>query len=147
MIVTCSVCNRLYDDAEQWTLCNHGPLWASLNSYCQEHDLVNCPLHDEGPPKAVPLFANIEQGKLRADLDRNLRRPFSGYREPGLWWFRIYGYGIHAKRFQHPLRVADAATVLPDLAAVHPLLFSEREGIRKIYKVGNWCWGFLKPKL
>jgi hypothetical protein len=47
MVVTCDKCHRLYDDAEQWTICPHGPLWAAHDAYCREHDLVNCPMHDE----------------------------------------------------------------------------------------------------
>lgn len=38
-------CGRLYDDAEQWTICPHGPLWAPPDAYCREHDLVNCTMH------------------------------------------------------------------------------------------------------
>lgn len=45
MITFCLNCNRRYDDAEYWTICPHGPLWAGPSAYCKQHDLVNCPLH------------------------------------------------------------------------------------------------------
>lgn len=38
-------CGRLFDDAEQWTICPHGPLWADPRAYCRDHDLVDCPNH------------------------------------------------------------------------------------------------------
>lgn len=40
MWVTCSTCNRLYDDARCWTLCPYGPLEWSLDSYCPQCDTV-----------------------------------------------------------------------------------------------------------
>jgi hypothetical protein len=53
----------------------------------------------------------------------------SGYRMPGLWWFRIFGYGLHF----HDHRL-------------HPPLFSESHGLgRKRFRIGSWCWSFLKP--
>ncbi len=42
MLVICEKCHRRYDNAEQWTLCPHGPLWAAADAYCPVHDLVNC---------------------------------------------------------------------------------------------------------
>ncbi len=42
MIVRCETCKRNYDDAECWTICPHGPLWANPGAYCREHDLVDC---------------------------------------------------------------------------------------------------------
>lgn len=42
-------CGRLYDDAEAWTICPHGPLWAALDAYCRQHDLVDCRLHGDPP--------------------------------------------------------------------------------------------------
>lgn len=51
MIVVCDHCQRLYDDAEQWTLCPHGPLWAGWEDYCREHDLVACPFDHDTPPR------------------------------------------------------------------------------------------------
>lgn len=47
MIVRCENCKRLYDDAECWTICPHGPLWAAHDAYCLEHDLVNCRFHKD----------------------------------------------------------------------------------------------------
>lgn len=49
MLVQCSTCRRAYDDAEQWTICPHGPLWAAPDAYCRVHDLVNCPLEHDSP--------------------------------------------------------------------------------------------------
>lgn len=43
MVVRCPDCRRVYDDAERWTLCPHGPLWAGPDEYCPRHDLVRCP--------------------------------------------------------------------------------------------------------
>lgn len=52
--------------------------------------------------------------------------PLCGHRESGLFWFRIYGFGLHGKRFQGH-----------DAGAVHPLLFSERNGLSKILKIAE----------
>lgn len=57
MIVECQKCKALYDDAECWTICPHGPLWASVGSYCPRCDLVDCQTHHTGryaDPAAVP---------------------------------------------------------------------------------------------
>ena len=40
MQVQCDVCGRGYDDAECWTICPHGPLWAGLKEYCPKCDTV-----------------------------------------------------------------------------------------------------------
>lgn len=53
MLVQCSTCRHAYDDAEQWTLCPHGPLWAPSDAYCREHDLVNCPMAHDSPQAHV----------------------------------------------------------------------------------------------
>ena len=45
MWVQCSKCRRSYDDANQWTICPHGPLWAAPEDYCPDCDLVNCQRH------------------------------------------------------------------------------------------------------
>ena len=50
-----------------------------------------------------------------------------GYSEKGLWWFRIFGYGLHWKRISE-----------------HNLLFSERNGYRGL-KINNWFFKILKP--
>ena len=53
MLVRCDACRHRYDDAEQWTICPHGPLWAAPEAYCRVHDLVNCPLtHDDARTNA-----------------------------------------------------------------------------------------------
>lgn len=31
MIVVCQECNRIYDDAKQWTICPHSPLYTSVD--------------------------------------------------------------------------------------------------------------------
>ena len=49
MLVRCETCRHAYDDAAQWTLCPHGPLWAAVDAYCPQHDLVHCPLHGDAP--------------------------------------------------------------------------------------------------
>jgi hypothetical protein len=52
----CETCGHYYDDEFTWTLCPHGPLWAPLNAYCREHDLVNCKLHGDGTqPYVAPV--------------------------------------------------------------------------------------------
>ena len=55
-------------------------------------------------------------------------RVFAGYREPGLWWFRVFGYGVHCKDHRR-----------------HPALFSERNGFVKVVHVGHWCFKWLTP--
>lgn len=56
-----------------------------------------------------------------------------GFHDSGFFWFRIFGFGLHGKRYKgnHPI--------------IHPLLFSEREEYSKILKIGNWCFGLLIP--
>lgn len=55
MITRCEKCGRVYDDASCWTICPHGPLWASPTAYCRIHDLVNCP-----HCKAEPIVMNVK---------------------------------------------------------------------------------------
>lgn len=50
-------------------------------------------------------------------------------RAKGIWWFRVFGYGLHWK----------------DTRA-HPLLFSQRAGFRKGFILGSWRFEFLKPE-
>ena len=45
----------------------------------------------------------------------------------GIWWFRIFGYGIHWKNIN-----------------IYPPLFSERYGYSKKLKIGFWYFGILK---
>ena len=53
---------------------------------------------------------------------------FSYYRTKGLWWFRIYGKGIHWK---------DSRLFRP--------LFSERNGYGpRLLKLGHWCFKVLR---
>lgn len=47
----------------------------------------------------------------------------------GLWFFRIFGYGLHWKNTDK-----------------HPLLFSQRNGYRKALTIGNWCFTILRPE-
>jgi hypothetical protein len=56
--VRCHSCDRVYDDAECWTICPHGPLWAGVSAYCPLHDLVHCPNHPptRGPDGCYGLF-------------------------------------------------------------------------------------------
>ena len=49
-----------------------------------------------------------------------------GHRSKGMWWFRLFGYGIHAKDLR-----------------THDLMFSERNGYRKRLTLGNWSLRFL----
>ena len=48
------------------------------------------------------------------------------YRQKGMLWFRIFGYGLAWKSIK-----------------LHKLLFSERNGYRG-FKIGNWIFIFLK---
>ena len=50
------------------------------------------------------------------------------YFEKGLFWFRIFGYGLHIKDTKR-----------------HQLMFSERNGLTKYWKVGVWIVRVLKP--
>lgn len=59
MIVQCPTCRSRYDDADRWTICPHGPLWAPSGAYCMLHDLVNCTIcvpivQDQAPEEVVP---------------------------------------------------------------------------------------------
>lgn len=49
-----------------------------------------------------------------------------GHNSKGMWWFRLFGYGIHAKDTN-----------------LHGLMFSERNGYRKRLVLGNWSLRFL----
>ena len=49
------------------------------------------------------------------------------YKTKGMWWFRIFGYGLHCKDVK-----------------IYPLLFSEREGHKKYLKIGRWIIKWLK---
>jgi len=55
-------------------------------------------------------------------------RFFSKYKDDGFWWFRFWGYGLHGKNIKK-----------------HGLLFSERNGYTKYFKIGNWIIKILKP--
>jgi hypothetical protein len=54
MMVTCSKCDRRFDDEYRWTICPHNSLAVAHDaSYCRRHDLYNCHLpHAE--PASVP---------------------------------------------------------------------------------------------
>lgn len=51
---------------------------------------------------------------------------WQSYRCPGLWWFRLFGYGVRGKRI-----------------AAHPLLFSERVGGAGL-RLAGWHFLFLR---
>lgn len=51
------------------------------------------------------------------------------YSEPGMWYFRILGYGIHFKNIE-----------------LHPLLFSQRNDNRNALVIGRWRFEWLRPK-
>ena len=55
-------------------------------------------------------------------------RLFCGSRWDGGWWFRICGFGI---------RCADRSK--------HRALFSERNGLVKVLRIGRWSFRFLTP--
>jgi len=46
---------------------------------------------------------------------------FCSYKEKGFLWFRIFGYGLLFKNIP-----------------IHGLLFSERNGYKKVFKIGKW---------
>jgi len=53
-------------------------------------------------------------------------RVFTFYKTDGFFWFRIFGYGLVIKNIKK-----------------HHLLFTERMGIQKTFKFGNWIVRFL----
>lgn len=50
------------------------------------------------------------------------------YYAEGYFWFRIFGYGLHIKD-----------------AKRHQLMFSERNGLTRYWKVGGWVVRVLTP--
>lgn len=40
MYVPCDKCGRRYDDAQQWTICPHGPLEFPIDDYCPKCDTL-----------------------------------------------------------------------------------------------------------
>ena len=46
---------------------------------------------------------------------------FCHHREPGLLWFRVFGVGL----------------VVKDVTR-HPLMFSERQGLVRLVRLGRW---------
>jgi hypothetical protein len=40
MLVTCNTCRRVYDDAQSWTICPHGPIGFALTDYCPKCDTL-----------------------------------------------------------------------------------------------------------
>lgn len=50
----------------------------------------------------------------------------SWYKSPGYFWIRFFGYGIHMKHISQGL------------------LFSERMGLRRSFKIGSWRFRFLE---
>lgn len=55
-------------------------------------------------------------------------RKFFYYRQDGMFWFRVFGYGLHIKDTTR-----------------HALLFSERYGHTKKLLIGKWCIKVLVP--
>ena len=55
-----------------------------------------------------------------------MSRSWSYYRCDGMFWFRLFGYGLHFK----------------DLRKFQ-LIFSERNRLRKSFRIGNWSIKFL----
>jgi hypothetical protein len=51
----------------------------------------------------------------------------AGHRTRGLWWFRVFGYGLHWKNNR-----------------LHPPLFSERNGYDHRFAVGSWRFTVLR---
>lgn len=74
----CETCGRYFDDEQSWTLCPHGPLWAPLNAYCREHDLVNCKLHGEPHEYAQLARASETVPSDRTMFQASNRRDLSG---------------------------------------------------------------------
>ena len=52
---------------------------------------------------------------------------YAGSRESGVWWLRMFGYGVQVK------------------APWNKPLFSERNGYRKFFPKRGWRIGVLKP--
>lgn len=61
-------------------------------------------------------------------MDINFGRIFCGHFTPSSGWFRVFGYGLawHNRN-------------------IHPPLFSERYGYRKVLRLGRWSIEQLKP--
>jgi hypothetical protein len=55
-------------------------------------------------------------------------RTLEGEKVPGLFWFRVFGYGIHGKDVRK-----------------HTLLYSERSGSTCRLQIGQWSFRWLKP--
>lgn len=53
MIRRCNECDRVYEDVDCWTLCPHGPIWAPLDAYCREHDMVFCKEEHRSPTEVL----------------------------------------------------------------------------------------------
>lgn len=73
MIVRCPVCYSRYDDAECWTICPHGPLWAPARTYCKKHDLVNCAICATPAAKPIREMHLVRQAILNAIPDTIVR--------------------------------------------------------------------------
>lgn len=50
------------------------------------------------------------------------------YCKDGFFWFRLFGYGLYVKDTNK-----------------HPMIFSERYGLRKTAKIKSYIIGLLKP--
>lgn len=82
MIQLCETCGHYFDDEFTWTICPHGPLWAPLNAYCREHDLVNCKLH--GEPHE---YAQLARGADAAFVPTHIfAKAYKPSRIRNLWW-------------------------------------------------------------
>ena len=56
-------------------------------------------------------------------------RPMEWCRGRGVFWFRVFGWGLHIKD-----------------TSIHPLVFSERVGCRRKFIIGDLAIGLLTPE-
>jgi hypothetical protein len=56
--------------------------------------------------------------------------PIEGTAEPGIGWFRVFGYGLHWKDTRR-----------------HHVFFSERNGYMRVLRLGPWSLKWLVPVL
>ena len=84
MIVRCDQCQSMYDDAEQWAICPHGPLWGAPGAYCKYHDLVDCPICNWG-----------ERPKMDDLVDREDRCKDCGGMTPRGWDYCLHHAAVH----------------------------------------------------
>lgn len=90
MWVHCPTCRRGYDDAQCWTICPHGPLWAGPHDYCRKCDTVKSlhgpcqhqkesPVENQASQAHHPAIAHVLKFFSYAHLPANLQevsKPF-----------------------------------------------------------------------